>query len=134
MQSKIMARWLFKEEPKNYSFDRLVEDKKALWNGIANPVALKNLRRVKAGDEIFFYHTGKEKAIVGIMRATADAVDDDDVSVKVEPVSRLKQPVTLAVVKAEPDLKDWELARLPRLSIMPVTANQWKRVLALSKT
>jgi len=128
-----MARWLFKEEPTNYSFDRLVEDKQALWNGIANPVALKNLRQVKAGDEIFFYHTGKEKAIVGIMRATADAVDGDEVSVKVEPVSRLKQPVTLAVVKAEPDLKDWELARLPRLSIMPVTANQWKRVLALSK-
>ena len=128
-----MARWLFKEEPNNYSFDRLVKDKQALWNGIANPVALKNLRQVKAGDEIFFYHTGKEKAIVGIMRATADAVDGDEVSVKVEPVSRLKQPVTLAVVKAEPDLKDWELARLPRLSIMPVTANQWKRVLALSK-
>ena len=127
-----MARWLFKEEPNNYSFDRLVEDKQALWNGIANPLALKNLRRVKTGDEIFFYHTGKEKAIVGIMRATADAVDDDEVSVKVEPVSRLKQPVTLAVVKAEPDLKDWELARLPRLSIMPVTANQWKRVLALA--
>ena len=128
-----MAYWLFKEEPNNYSFDRLVEEKQALWNGIANPVALKNLRQVKAGDEIFFYHTGKEKAIVGIMRATADAVDDDEVSVKVEPVSRLKQPVTLAVVKAEPDLKDWELARLPRLSIMPVTADQWKRVLALSK-
>ena len=128
-----MARWLFKEEPNNYSFDRLVEDKQALWNGIANPLALKNLRRVKTGDEIFFYHTGKEKAIVGIMRATADAVDDDEVSVKVEPVSRLKQPVTLAVVKAEPDLKDWELARLPRLSIMPVTVNQWKRVLALTK-
>ncbi len=128
-----MARWLFKEEPNNYSFDRLVKDGQALWNGIANPVALKNLRQVKAGDEIFFYHTGKEKAIVGIMRATADAVDGDEVSVKVEPVSRLKQPVTLAVVKAEPDLKDWELARLPRLSIMPVTANQWKRVLALSK-
>ena len=128
-----MARWLFKEEPNNYSFDRLVKDGQALWNGIANPVALKNLRQVKAGDEIFFYHTGKEKAIVGIIRATADAVDGDEVSVKVEPVSRLKQPVTLAVVKAEPDLKDWELARLPRLSIMPVTANQWKRVLALSK-
>ena len=128
-----MARWLFKEEPNNYSFDRLVEEKQALWNGIANPVALKNLRQVKAGDEIFFYHTGKEKAIVGIMRAAADAVDDDEVSVQVEPVSRLKQPVTLAVVKAEPDLKDWELARLPRLSIMPVTVKQWQRVLALSK-
>lgn len=128
-----MARWLFKEEPENYSFTRLVEDGKTLWNGIANPVALKNLRLVKRGDEIFFYHTGKEKAIVGIMRAVADAVDGDDISVQVEPVKLLQQPVTLVVVKADPDLKDWELARLPRLSIMPVTVKQWKRVLALSK-
>jgi len=128
-----MARWLFKEEPENYSFDRLVKDGKTLWNGIANPVALKNLRQVKAGDEIFFYHTGKEKAIVGMMRASADAVDGDEVSVQVEPIRQLDQPVTLSVVKTDPDLKDWELARLPRLSIMPVTVKQWKRVLALSK-
>ncbi len=128
-----MARWLFKEEPENYSFTRLVEDGKTLWNGIANPVALKNLRLVKRGDEIFFYHTGKEKAIVGIMRAVADAVDGDDISVQVEPVKLLQQPVTLVVVRADPDLKDWELARLPRLSSMPVTVKQWKRVLALSK-
>ena len=129
-----MARWLFKEEPDNYSFDRLVEDKQTIWNGIANPVARPDaITGEKPVMRFFFYHTGKEKAIVGIMQATADAVDADDVSVKVEPVSRLQQPVTLATVKAEPDLKDWELARLPRLSIMPVTVNQWKRVLALSK-
>jgi predicted RNA-binding protein with PUA-like domain len=128
-----MARWLFKEEPENYSFVRLVADGKTVWNGIANPLALKNLHQVKSGDETFFYHTGKEKAIVGVMRAVADAVDGDDVSVQVEPVKPLQQPVTLAVVKADPDLKDWELARLPRLSIMPVTVKQWQRVLALSK-
>jgi predicted RNA-binding protein with PUA-like domain len=113
-----MARWLFKEEPTNYSYDRLVEDKQAPWNGIANALALKYLRQVKAGDEIFFYHTGKEKAIVGVMRATADAVDGDDVSVKVAPVQPLQHPVTLAVVKADADLKDWELARISRLSII----------------
>lgn len=128
-----MARWLFKEEPGSYTYDRLVQDGKTTWNGIANAVALKNLRQVKAGDEIFFYHTGKEKAIVGVMRAVADAVDGDDVSVQVEPVRRLQQPVSLATVKADPDLKKWELARLPRLSIMPVTAEQWRRVLALAK-
>lgn len=128
-----MARWLFKEEPQNYSFSRLVKERKTLWNGIANAAALKNLRQVKNGDEIFFYHTGKEKAIVGIMRAVADAVDGDEVNVQVEPIKPLMSPVSLAVVKADRDLKDWELARLPRLSIMPVTVKQWKRVLALSK-
>ena len=127
-----MARWLFKEEPDHYSYDRLAKEGQTIWNGIANPVALKNLRQVKAGDEIFFYHTGKEKAIVGVMRAVADAVAGDDVSVQVEAVRPLKRAVPLSVVKADPDLKDWELARLPRLSIMPVTAMQWKRVLALA--
>lgn len=128
-----MARWLFKEEPSSYTFDRLVRDGQTTWNGIANALALKNLRQVKAGDAIFFYHTGKEKAIVGVMRAAADAVDGKEASVLVEPVKRLAQPVTLATVKSDPDLKDWELARLPRLSIMPVTAKQWQRVLALAK-
>lgn len=128
-----MARWLFKEEPTNYSFDQLVKDGKTTWNGIANPVALKNLRRVKKGDEIFFYHTGKEKAIIGIMEAANDAIDEVDVSVVVKPIRALTSPVTLAMVKADDDLKEWELARLPRLSIMPVTATQWKHVLALAK-
>lgn len=131
-----MNRWLFKEEPTNYSYDRLEKDGQATWDGIANPVALNNLREVKAGDEIFFYHTGKEKAVVGIMKAAADAKqgkERENVSVLVEPIARLVKPVTLALIKAEADLKDWELARLPRLSIMPVTASQWKRVLAMAK-
>lgn len=125
--------WLFKEEPTSYSYDRLEKDGKTTWNGIANALALKNLRQVKKGDEIFLYHTGKEKAIVGMMKAAADAVDGEDVSVQVQPVRRLKHPVPLAIIKGDADLKDWELARLPRLSIMPVTAKQWRRVLALAK-
>lgn len=128
-----MKRWLFKEEPESYSYDRLENDKQAKWNGISNALALKNLRQVKRGDQIFFYHTGKEKAIVGIMQAVADAQEKESVSVQVAPVRRLVQPVSLATVKADPELKDWELARLPRLSIMPVSANQWRRVLALAK-
>ena len=128
-----MARWLFKEEPTNYSFDQLVKDGKTIWNGIANPVALKNLRQVKKGNEIFFYHPGKEKATIGIMEAADDAMDGDDVSVVVKPIRALATPVTLATVKSDDDLKEWELARLPRLSIMPVTAAQWKHVLALAK-
>ncbi|MBL8824958.1 MAG: EVE domain-containing protein [Planctomycetia bacterium] len=128
-----MNRWLFKEEPESYSYDRLENDKQAKWDGISNALALKNLRQVKRGDQIFFYHTGKEKAIVGIMQAVADAHVKASVSVQVAPVRRLVQPVSLATVKADPVLKDWELARLPRLSIMPVSANQWRRVLALAK-
>ena len=131
-----MNRWLFKEEPENYSFDRLEKDGQVVWDGIANPLALKNLRQVKTGDEIFFYHTGKEKAIVGIMLAAEDAKQGKEpanVSVLVKPARRMVQPVPLALIKAQDDLKDWELARQPRLSIMPVTANQWKRVLAMAK-
>jgi len=129
-----MARWLFKEEPTTYSFQKLLSDGKTTWNGIANALALKYLRQVKKGDEIFFYHTGKEKAIVGIMQAAADAVDGEEVSVVVKPVRALSSPVPLTVVKTDEDLKEWELARLPRLSIMPVTAAQWRRVLAIAKT
>lgn len=128
-----MKRWLFKEEPTSYSFDQLENDKQAKWDGISNALALKNLRQVKQGDQIFFYHTGKEKAIVGIMQAVADAQEIKGVSVQVAPVRRLVQPVPLATIKADPELKDWELARLPRLSIMPVSANQWRRVLALAR-
>ncbi|HQR41198.1 MAG TPA: EVE domain-containing protein [Gemmatales bacterium] len=128
-----MARWLFKEEPSSYNFARLMKDGQTTWSGIANALALKNLRQVKKGDDIFFYHTGKEKAVVGIMQAAEDAVDGEDVSVVVKPIRLLDHPVPLSVVKTDPLLKEWELARLPRLSIMPVTTKQWQRVLALAK-
>ncbi len=128
-----MARWLFKEEPSSYNFARLMKDGQTTWSGIANALALKNLRQVKKGDDIFFYHTGKEKAVVGIMQAANDAVDGEDVSVVVKPIRLLDHPVPLSVVKTDPLLKEWELARLPRLSIMPVTTKQWQRVLALAK-
>jgi predicted RNA-binding protein with PUA-like domain len=129
-----MPRWLFKEEPTNYSYQQLVQDGQTIWSGIANALALKHLRQVKEGDEIFFYHTGKEKAIVGIMVAAADAVDGDEVSVLVKPQKPLSSPVSLSTVKADDELKDWELSRISRLSIMPVTAAQWRRVLALAKS
>lgn len=131
-----MPRWLFKEEPTSYSFDRLVKEGQTNWSGVANALALKHLRQVKAGDEIFFYETGKVKSIVGIMKAADDAEqgkEASDVSVQVKPVKRLARPVTLAEVKADNDLKEWELARISRLSIMPVTEKQWRRVLAMSK-
>ena len=133
-----MARWLFKVEPGCYSFADLERDGTTLWDGVTNALARKNLRQGQPGDRIWFYHTGDEKAIVGLMEAVsgpqADPNEDDPKSVVVEvrPVKRLKSPVTLARIKDDPLLADWELVRLPRLSVMPVSEAQWRRVEALA--
>ncbi|HMC67126.1 MAG TPA: EVE domain-containing protein [Gemmataceae bacterium] len=134
-----MALWLFKEEPEHYSYADLERDGATLWEGVTNNLARVHLRQVRKGDRILYYHTGKEKAVVGEMRALADAEPDPDaedpkaVVVRVEPVKRWKQPVPLARIKSDPDMKDWELVRLPRLSVMPVSEEQWRRVEKLSR-
>jgi predicted RNA-binding protein with PUA-like domain len=126
--------WLFKEEPSNYSFDALVKDKKTVWSGVRNPVAQRNLRSVKKGDRIFYYHTGDEKSVVGIAKALADAYPDPDDAtgkahvVDVGPVRKLARPVTLKEVKADPFFKDFDLVRISRLSVMPVSDAQWARI------
>jgi predicted RNA-binding protein with PUA-like domain len=131
--------WLFKEEPSNYNYDALVRDGKTSWTGVRNPVAQRNLRSVKKGDKIFFYHTGGEKAVVGICRAAADAYADPAdttgklYAVDVEPVKKLKSPVTLASIKADRAFADHPIARVPRLSVMPFSAEEWDRVLGMSK-
>src|SRR6476661_580068 len=99
--------WLFKEEPSNYSFDALVTDRRTVWSGVKNPLAQKHLRSVRKGDQIFYYHTGDEKSVVGIARALGDAYPDPgDKSgkasvVDVTPVRKLARPVTLAEIKAD---------------------------------
>ena len=123
-----MACWLFKQEPDAYSYADLVRDGSTTWDGVGNAVALKHLRQVQVGDAIWFYHTGKQKAIVGEMRATAI----EGGIVRVEPVRPLAQPVTLAMVKADDTLATWELVRLPRLSVMPVSDAQWLRIRELA--
>ena len=134
-----MARWLFKEEPTHYSFADLVRDGSTLWGGITNALALQHLRTVKPGDEVFFYHTGKEKAVVGVMRVVGGPVPDpeaDDqklVAVEVKPVRKLARPVTLAEIKADKALANWDLVRLPRLSVVPVTDPQWRRIEELTR-
>jgi predicted RNA-binding protein with PUA-like domain len=131
------ATWLFKEEPEHYSYADLERDGGTVWDGVTNNLALQNLRKVKAGDRVLYYHTGKEKAVVGVMRAVSDPTSDADdpkrVSVRVEPVRRLPVPVTLGRIKADPQLADWELVRLSRLSVMPVNRVQWDRVEELSR-
>jgi predicted RNA-binding protein with PUA-like domain len=131
-----MARWLFKEEPTHYSFADLEREGGTVWDGVANPLALQNLRKARPGDRVLFYHTGKEKAVVGeavIVAGHADGKDQQQPAVTVRAVRRLQHPVPLSRIKADPALADWELVRLPRLSVMPVTDAQWQKIEELSR-
>jgi predicted RNA-binding protein with PUA-like domain len=134
-----MARWLFKQEPSCYSFADLERDSVTIWDGVSNALARQNLRQTKPGDRVFFYHTGKEKAIVGEMRIVSAPMSDpksDDpksVIVQVQAVRRLKNPVALSAIKADSALAKWDLVRMSRLSVMAVSEEQWKRVEELSK-
>lgn len=133
-----MANWLFKEEPSNYNYDKLSADGKTSWTGVRNPVAQRNLRSVKKGDRIFFYHTGNEKAVVGIAKAADDAYPDPAdktgklYAVDVQPVKKLKAPVTLAAIKGDKFFADFALTRVPRLSVMPVDDTQWDRIVKMA--
>ena len=130
--------WLFKEEPTHYSYDDLVRDGKTSWTGVRNPVAQKHLRSVKKGDRVFFYHTGDEKSVIGIAKAANDAYPDRGdpsgkfYAVDIAPVRKLKQPVTLAAVKADKYFASFPLTRVPRLSVMPVTDDEWDRIEKMS--
>ena len=129
-----MAFWLFKQEPGCYSFANLEADGTTVWDGVANALAQKHLRSVKVGDLVFFYHTGDEKAVVGIATALDDAYPDPaDKSgkaavVDVAPVRKLDRPVTLAEIKADQSFKTFPLVRISRLSVMPVSDAEWKRI------
>jgi predicted RNA-binding protein with PUA-like domain len=131
--------WLFKEEPTHYSFDDLVRDGRTQWSDVKNALAQKHLRSVKKGDQIFYYHTGDEKAIVGIAKAITDAYADpkDDTwkagLVDVAPVRKLRRAVTLAEIKAKPFFHDFPLVRISRLSVMPVSDQEWKEIEKMSK-
>jgi predicted RNA-binding protein with PUA-like domain len=126
------TRWLFKTEPSVYSFQQLQKDKKTMWDGVANNLALKNLKDIQKGDPILIYHTGDEKQAVGIARALGGAYPDPSkgnpklLVVDIEPVEALAKPVTLAEVKANKKLANFDLVRLSRLSIMKVSDDQWK--------
>ena len=126
--------WLVKEEPSNYSFDALRKDGKTLWSGVRNPLAQKHLRSMQTGDAVFYYHTGSEKAVVGIAKVAGrphpDPADPSGRSyvVEIAHVKRLPRPVTLAEIKADGFFADFVLTRMPRLSVMPVTDGQWARI------
>ena len=123
-----------KEEPTHYSYDDLVRDGRTAWTGVKNALAQKHLRSIAKGDRIFFYHTGDEKAVVGIARAARAAYPDPaDQSGKlhafdIEPVRKLAAPVTLAAIKADKAFASFPLVRMSRLSVMPVTDQEWTRI------
>ena len=131
-----MAHWLMKSEPGSYSWNHLVRDGGTQWDGVRNPAARLHLRAMKPGDEAFFYHSGAERSVVGIMRIASegrpDPKDPDWVSVRVEPLRPLG-PVTLKAIKAEPRLARMELIRQSRLSVAPVRDEEWSAVLELAE-
>jgi predicted RNA-binding protein with PUA-like domain len=130
--------WILKTEPGSYSFDDLVKEKRTRWDGVKNPVALKNIRAMKPGDPVGVYHTGSEKRLVGLARVASAPYPDPRHAgltvVDLEPVKPLANPVALATIKADPAFKDLALVRQGRLSVVPVPAPLWARLLRLGGT
>ena len=129
-----MAQWLVKEEPEHYSYDQLERDRTTVWAGVKNPLAQKHLRGIRRGDRIFYYHTGKEKAVVAIAKAASDAYEDPNDAggrlfvVDIVPEKKLPRPVTLAEIKTDGAFASFPLVRMSRLSVMPVTDAEWSRI------
>jgi predicted RNA-binding protein with PUA-like domain len=135
-----MAYWLVKSEPTTYGWDRLVKEKRTHWDGVRNFQAASNLKAMRKGDPVFFYHSNEGTEIVGIARVAKEYYPDpgDDTGrfgmVDLEAVKPLKKPVNLATIKAEPKLKDFALVRQSRLSVMPVAPEHWTLLLKMSGT
>jgi predicted RNA-binding protein with PUA-like domain len=133
------AHWLVKTEPGTYSWSQLERDGRTVWDGVKNALALKHLAQIAAGDEVLVYHTGDEKAAVGIARAARGAYPDPKqkdkrlLVVDLEAVRALPRPVSLAEMRASAALAGFDLLRLPRLSVMPVSAAHWSQILRMAK-
>ena len=132
-------RWLFKTEPEDYSYDDLERDRRVMWCGVRNSITLKNLRDVRLGDQILIYHEGDENAVVGMAEAVTDAYpdpkenDDSVVVVEIKPKRKFIEPVLLAEIRSARALDDFDPARLPLLSVMPVSSVEWQVIQELSK-
>ena len=134
-----MAQWLVKEEPEHYPYEQLERDRTTVWAGVRNPLAQKHLRAIRRGDRIFYYHTGKQKAVVATAKAASDAYPDPKDAegklfvVDITPDTKLPRPVTLAEIKADAAFAAFPLVRMSRLSVMPVTDAEWARVEKMSR-
>jgi predicted RNA-binding protein with PUA-like domain len=133
-----MNYWLVKSEPFKYSWEQFLKDGKTFWDGVRNYTARNNLKAMKKGDRVLFYHSNEGLAIVGIAEVVKEAyqdpttVDPNWVAVDLKPIKSLPRPVTLAQIKAESALKDMDLVRLSRLSVGAVRASEYKRVLVMA--
>jgi len=133
-----MSYWLVKSEPSTYSFDQLLKDKQTTWDGVRNYAARINLKAMKKGDEVFFYHSNEGVEIVGIAKVSKeffqDPTTDDEawVAVELKPIRKLKNPVKLDAVKKNKQLAEMALVRLGRLSVQPVTDKEWEIVLEMA--
>jgi predicted RNA-binding protein with PUA-like domain len=134
-----MARWLVKSEPSTYSYDQLIKDGATVWDGVRNYAARNNLRAMKKNDEVFYYHSNEGTAIVGIAKVSREAFQDPTtkeeawLAVEIKPVKQLKKPVSLAEIKKDPKLKNMALVKNSRLSVQPVTEEEWERVMEMSR-
>ncbi len=135
-----MSHWLVKSEPSKYSWEQLVKDKQTSWDGVRNFTARNNLKAMKKGDEVFFYHSNEGLEIVGIAKVAEEAYQDPTtdetnwVVVDLKPFKELKKPVSLVTIKAEKRLADMALVRLGRLSVSPVTDAEWNVILEMADT
>lgn len=133
-----MAYWLIKSEPSTYSWDQFVKDKETFWNGVRNYAARNNLKAMKKGDEVFFYHSNEGLEIVGIAKVVKEYYQDpttDDpnwVVVDFKPVRKLKNPISLAQIKKDKRLQHMQLVKLSRLSVNAVTDKEWNVILELA--
>lgn len=134
-----MAFWLLKTEPSEYSFTDLESDKKTVWSGVANAVALKNIRAMKKGDVAVIYHTGDERACVGLAEIAsapyADPKEKDEklTVIDIKAKKKLKAPVSLATIKGDKAFEGFDLLRIGRLSVVSVPPAMWKRLMELAK-
>lgn len=137
-RSTVPNYWILKSDTDTYSFDDLVRDRRTVWDGISNALALKHVRSMAKGDQLMIYHSGDEKSIVGlasVVRAPyADPKADDPrlAVVDIEAGDRLPKPVSLATIKADAAFGDLGLVRMSRLSVIPVPPAQWRRLLSLA--
>jgi predicted RNA-binding protein with PUA-like domain len=131
--------WLLKTEPDDYSYDDLARDKRTVWDGVSNNLALKYLRGIRKGDRALIYHTGDERRLVGVAQVVSDPCPDPEqndaklVVVDVKPQKRLKRAVTLDEIKSCQEFADFDLVRLPRLSVMPVREEQWEKLMEMAE-
>ncbi len=134
-----MACWLLKSDPETYSFDDLERDRRTVWDGVRNNTALIHLRRMKKDDEVLIYHSGSDKAVVGVAKVSRGPYPDPTlqdprcVVVDLAFSRRLSKPVPLSRIKADPTFASFDLVRISRLSVMPVAPPLWKRLLAMSE-